>query len=310
MTGTASYDDDGMVAISAGRFLMGSSRHYPEEAPVREVDVAAFQIDIGPVTNREFARFVTATGYVTVAERPLDPAKYPGVDPKALKPGALVFKQPKENVDLHNWSQWWTYVRGAHWRRPESRENVFKGRQDHPVVDVAYEDALAYAHWAGKDLPTEAEWEYAARGGLVGAEFVWGDEFLPGGKHMANTWQGEFPRKNPSNEGFYGTSPVATFPPNGYGLYDMAGNVWEWTKDWFLVGFGAPPEKSCCGTGDQAPDGSFDPALPAITIPRRVVKGGSFLCAPNYCRRYRPAARQPQMIDTAAAHIGFRCVRR
>lgn len=299
----------GMVCIPAGHARLGSARHYPEEAPVREVDVAAFWIDTHPVTNRAFGRFVRETGYVTVAERPLDPAQYPGVDPKALKPGALVFKKPRGRVHLDDWTNWWVYTPGAQWRRPDGKNNVFKGKQDHPVVNVAFEDAQAYASWAGKDLPTESEWEYAARGGLDGAEFVWGDEFTPGGRYMANTWQGEFPLENLASDGFEGTSPVGSFPPNNFGLFDMAGNVWEWTTDWYPANGLPAKTKSCCVAGDaQAREASFDPALPNVRIPRKVVKGGSFLCAPNYCLRYRPAARQPQMIDTAAVHIGFRCV--
>lgn len=299
-----------MARIPAGCFRMGSERHYPEERPARDVEVGAFKIDVHPVTNRQFAGFVAATGYVSVAERPLDPARYPGIEPRALKPGALAFMRPAARVELGDWAQWWVYVRGAHWRRPEGRSSVFPQRLDHPVVDVAYEDALAYAHWVGKDLPTEAEWEYAARGGLDGAKFVWGDELTPGGLHMANTWQGEFPYDDRGEDGFRGTSPVGAFPANGYGLLDMAGNVWEWTKDWFLVGEAAAADQPCCGPvpSGKPPAASYDPAFPQIRIPRKVVKGGSFLCAPNYCARYRPAARQPQMIDTAAAHIGFRCV--
>ncbi|HEY4123923.1 MAG TPA: SUMF1/EgtB/PvdO family nonheme iron enzyme, partial [Rhizomicrobium sp.] len=204
-----------MVRIPAGHVRLGSDRHYPEEAPLREAEVEGFWIDAHPVTNRDFGRFVRETGYVTVAERPLDPAQYPGADPKALKPGALVFKRARGCVDLDDWANWWRYTPGAHWRRPDGKNNVFKGRQDHPAVAIAFEDALAYANWAGKDLPTETEWEYAARGGLVGAEFVWGDEFMPGGRHMANTWQGQFPYENLATDGFEGTSPVGAFPPNG-----------------------------------------------------------------------------------------------
>jgi formylglycine-generating enzyme required for sulfatase activity len=267
-------------------------------------------MDAHPVTNRAFAKFVRETGYVTVAERPLDPASYPGIDPKSLKPGAMVFRKSRGPVDLGNWRNWWDYVRGAHWRKPEGKENVFRGRQDHPVVDIAYEDALAYADWIGKMLPSEAEWEYGARGGLVDAEFVWGDVFMPDGRHMANTWQGRFPYENLAEDGYEGTSPVGSFPANGYGLHDMAGNVWEWTTDWYLSDSRPQAAKSCCTAAQDSAERarSFDPALPDIKIPRKVIKGGSFLCAPDYCSRYRPAARQPQMIDTAAPHIGFRCI--
>jgi len=298
-----------MIHIPSGHVRLGSERYYPEEAPLRDADIAEFWIDTHPVTNRAFAQFVRETGYVTVAERPLDPAQYPGVEPRALKPGALVFRKPRTKVSLNDWSGWWVYKPGAHWRRPDGRNNVFKGRLDHPVVAVAFEDAQAYAHWAGKELPNEAEWEYAARGGLIGAEFAWGDEFTPGGRHMANTWQGEFPYENLVADGFEGTSPVGSFPPNGYGLYDMAGNVWEWTTDWYSAEPGLVKTKSCCTAADgEAQRRSFDPALPGVAIPRKVVKGGSFLDARIYCQIYRPAARQPQMIDTAAQHIGFRCV--
>ena len=293
----------GMARIRGGAFWMGSDRHYEEEAPARQVVVCDFLMDIHPVTNRQFHAFVHDTGYVTLAERPLDPARYPGVDPAQLQPGALVFAPPEWAVHVGQWQQWWTYQPGAHWARPEAREAVLSDRLDHPVTCVAYEDAEAYARWAGKSLPTEAQWEYAARGGLPGADYAWGDEFMPGGRRMANTWVGEFPKQqDPSGSG-YRTTPVGSFPANGYGLYDMIGNVWEWTRDWYTRDRTAA--SSCCG---GPPPDSYDPALPAVRIPRRVVKGGSFLCAANYCARYRPAARQPQMIDTASVHIGFRCV--
>lgn len=290
---------------------MGSDRHYAEERPVHRVAVDGFWIDTHVVTNAQFARFVAATGYVTVAERPLDPADYPGAIPELLKLGALVFRQPAGPVDLRNIGLWWAYVPGASWCHPEGPGNTIDGREHHPVVQVAFEDAEAYARWAGKNLPTEAEWEYAARGGLDGATYCWGEAFTPGGRLMANTWQGEFPWQNRRTHGVAGTTPVGSFPPNGYGLYDMAGNVWEWTTDWYAARHPADASKPCCIPAN--PHGarlehSYDPAQPRIRIPRKVVKGGSWLCAPNYCRRYRPAARQAQMVDSAMGHLGFRCV--
>jgi len=283
-----------MARIAGGEFLMGSEDFYPEERPVRRVAVDGFRIDRHPVTVAEFRRFVKATGYVTVAERPLDPDLYPDADPALLVPGSLVFRPTRGPVDLRDVRAWWRYVPGATWQRPEGPASDAYTRGRHPVTQVAYEDAAAYAAWAGKALPTEAEWEYAARGGLDGAVFTWGDEFAPGGRMMANTWQGEFPWQNLMSDGYAGTSPVGAFPPNGYGLHDMAGNVWEWTSDLARDDLQAPAP--CCGPGG------------APAIPRRVIKGGSHLCAPNYCLRYRPAARQFEAVDTATGHIGFRCV--
>jgi formylglycine-generating enzyme required for sulfatase activity len=285
----------GMSRITGGSFLMGSDRHYPEEGPVRRVDVESFRIDPHPVTVRDFRRFVKATGYVTVAEQPLEPGDYPDAQPALLVPGALVFRPSQGPVDLRDFRRWWEYVPGVTWQRPEGPASDTYTRGHHPVTQVAYEDARAYAAWVGKDLPTEAEWEYAARGGLEGAEFSWGDEFAPQGRMMANTWQGEFPWQNLVTDGYAGTSPVGAFPPNGYGLYDMTGNVWEWTCDEPRPGGTAP--RPCCA-----------PSKPHERIPRRVIKGGSHLCAPNYCLRYRPAARQFEAIDTSTSHIGFRCV--
>jgi formylglycine-generating enzyme required for sulfatase activity len=298
-----------MAWIPGGTFRMGSERHYAEEAPVRKVSVTGFFIDPAPVTNADFAAFVAATGHVTLAERPADPELYPGAPPELLVPASSVFVPPGGTVGLDNAYQWWSYVAGADWRHPRGPDSSIAEMMDHPVVHVAYQDAEAYAAWAGKSLPTEAEWEFAARGGLDGADFVWGDELTPGGVHMANTWQGEFPRHDSCEDGFAWTSPVGSFPPNGYGLYDMAGNVWEWTQDWY--GPHRPAVRSCCAVAD--PRGgertaSVDPALADLAIPRKVTKGGSFLCAPNYCRRYRPAARMAQAIDTSTCHLGFRCV--
>jgi sulfatase modifying factor 1 len=300
-----------MVWIPGGTFQMGSDRHYPDEAPVHRVTVDAFRIDRIPVTNREFRNFVSATGYVTFAEITPDPNDYPGALPNMLRAGSLVFSPPKHAVDRRNWDQWWTFKFGANWRRPYGPRSSISGLHDHPVVHVAYRDALAYANWAGKDLPSEAEWEFAARGGLDGAEFAWGSEFASGGKQMANTWQGAFPHENLKLDGYERTSPVTTFPPNGYSVYDMIGNVWEWTTDWYSAKHEADVTMACCipanprGGREEA---SYDPCLPNIRIPRKVLKGGSHLCAPNYCRRYRPAARHPEPVDTSTSHVGFRCV--
>ncbi len=302
---------EGMSWIPAGTFLMGSNYHYPEEAPAHEVSVDGFWMDTCAVTNEQFQRFVEATGYVTVAERPLNPQDYPGALPELLVPGSIVFQQPPHPVDLRNPNNWWAYVPGASWRHPWGPGSSLQGREKHPVVQIAYEDAEAYAAWLGKTLPTEAQWERAARGGLEGAVYTWGNEFAPGGTPMANTWQGEFPWQNLRAGGQVGTVPVGSFPPNGYGLYDIAGNVWEWTTDWYQPRHPDKAVKACCipvNPRGGAQEQSYDPAQPAIRIPRKVLKGGSFLCAPNYCMRYRPAARIPEMIDTSTCHIGFRCV--
>ena len=313
-TGPAPGVTRAMCTLSGGTFLMGSDRHYAEERPAHQVCVAGFRMDATAVTNAAFAGFVAATGYVTVAERPLDPAQYPGARPEMLQPGSLVFRMTDGPVDTRDYRNWWAWTPGACWRRPEGSGSDIAGREEHPVVHIAFEDAAAFAAWAGKELPTEAEWEFAARGGLADAEFAWGDELTPGGVHMANTWQGPFPWRNFAADGFAGTCPVRSFPPNGYGLYEMCGNVWEWTTDWFASRHPeAEVKPGCCGTaGPRAATeaGSYDPAQPGIRIPRKVVKGGSFLCAPSYCRRYRPAARQPQMVDSAMSHLGFRCLRR
>jgi formylglycine-generating enzyme required for sulfatase activity len=300
-----------MIQIPGGVFRMGSDHHYKEEAPAHSVKVDAFLMDAKTVTNRQFADFVAETGYVTVAERPLDPAMYPDAAPELAVPGALVFHMTDGPVNTHDVHNWWDYVPGARWCEPNGPGSTLEGLEDHPVIHVSFEDAEAYAAWAGKSLPTEAEWEFAARGGLDGAEFVWGEEFTPGGKHLANTWQGPFPWRNFEDDGYAGSAPVGSYPPNGYGLFDMAGNVWEWTVDWYAAAHPGDPASPCCVPINPrgAPmETSFDPRMPRTRIPRKVVKGGSFLCAPSYCRRYRPAARQPQMIDSAMSHIGFRCV--
>jgi sulfatase modifying factor 1 len=299
-----------MVWIPGRTFLMGSDHFYPEEQPVHRVSVDGFWMDKHPVTNEEFRRFVQATGYVTVAERTPNPCDYPGVGPAALVPGSLVFRRPGRRVSLADCRAWWAYVPGACWDRPEGPGSTLDGRGRHPVVHVAFEDAEAYAAWAGKVLPTEAEWELAARGGLDGAAFAWGNEFAPGGRMMANTWQGEFPWQNLAADGYQGTSPVDAFPPNGYGLYDVAGNVWEWTSDFFAPRHPDEPAKACCVPRNPRVTSAAGRYAAGERIPRRVVKGGSHLCAPNYCLRYRPAARQGEAVDTSACHIGFRCVLR
>ena len=290
---------DGMAWVPPGRFAMGSEDFYPEERPVHTVEVGGFWIDRDPVTVREFRRFVKATSYVTVAERPLDPAQYPDADPNLLVPGSLVFRPTRGPVDLRDYRSWWNYVPDACWHSPEGPGTDTYTRGRHPVTHIAHEDAAAYAAWAGKALPTEAEWERAARGGIERATYAWGDEPAPGGRPAANTWQGEFPWQNTLEDGYAGTSPVGSFPPNGYGLHDVCGNVWEWTADWFTSDHDDPAPSPCCGP-ERAPG----------EIPRRVIKGGSHLCAPSYCLRYRPAARQGEAIDTSTSHIGFRCVDR
>lgn len=304
----------GMVWIPDGTFRMGSDLHYAEEGPVHRVHVDGFWIDRTPVTNRQFRAFVAATGYVTFAEIAPDPKDYPGALPHMLKAGSLVFTPPRGRiVDLSDWSQWWTFQFGADWRHPYGPESSIRGLDEHPVVHIAHRDAEAYADWAGAALPTEAEWEYAARGGLDGAEFAWGDDLTPGGRHLANTWQGDFPRQNLVHDGYRRTSPVTAFPPNGYGLHDMIGNVWEWTSDWYSARHAADAVAPCCIPSNPrgGPEtASYDACQPAIRIPRKVLKGGSHLCAPNYCRRYRPAARHAQPVDTSTCHVGFRCVAR
>lgn len=300
-----------MIALDGGRFRMGSDRHYPEEAPAHEVIVDPFMIDATPVTNSQFAAFVAATGYRTLAETAPDPKDYPGMLPEMAQAGSLVFQQVSRPVDLRDAHQWWTFAFGADWRHPQGVGSGIEALGDHPVVHIAYPDALAFAEWAGKRLPTEAEWEFAARGGLDHADYAWGDELAPDGIPRANYWQGDFPRQNDLTDGYLYTSPVKTFPANGFGLFDMIGNVWEWTSDWFQNTHPSN-EKACCiprnpRGGDE--NASLDPCMPEIGIGRRVLKGGSHLCAPNYCQRYRPAARYAQPIDTSTSHVGFRCVR-
>ncbi|MFF2623110.1 formylglycine-generating enzyme family protein [Oerskovia jenensis] len=345
---TATGSDEGtgpspLVALRGGSFRMGSTEFYADEGPVHEATVAPFEIEQHPVTNAQFAAFVADTGYVTVAERPLDPSDYPGVAPEDLQPGALVFTPTAGPVNLSDWRQWWRWQPGARWSAPHGPGSSIEGREDHPVVQVSFEDAQAYARWAGRSLPTEAEWEYAARGGLDGTRFAWGDEYRPDGELLTNHWQGSFPYRNTGAQGWVGTSPVGTFPPNGFGLVDMTGNVWEWTTSFYTPNHAAEARSAaqaeaarsaltvempaCCSpstgqaragradahSADRSGAPDDDPraaasAEPGSSIPRKALKGGSHLCAPEYCLRYRPAARSPQAIDTATSHIGFRCV--
>jgi sulfatase modifying factor 1 len=302
-----------MVWVPGGTFLMGSELPaYPEEGPPHYATVDGFWIDQTPVTIAQFRRFVKATGYVTVAERPLDPAEYPKLDPALLVPGSLVFAPTQGPVPLTDIRRWWHYVPGANWAHPEGPDSHVGGRERHPVVHLSWDDVNAYAQWAGKSLPTEAEWEFAARGGLEGALYTWGDDPQPKGRTMANTWQGEFPWQSLKPAGKQRTTPVRSYPPNGYDLFDMAGNVWEWTSDYFRSQHADNAAHPCCAPVNprvESADDSFEAVeLGGAHIPRRVIKGGSHLCAPNYCLRYRPAARQAQQVDSAMSHLGFRCI--
>jgi sulfatase modifying factor 1 len=298
-----------MEWVPGGTFRMGADGFFPEEGPVRPATVAGFWMDRYPVTNAAFARFVAATGYVTVAERALDPADFPGIA-GLLVPGSVVFRAPRYWMELHDHGG--AYVPGACWRHPLGPGSTLDGIAHHPVVHVAWDDAEVYAAWAGKEIPSEAEWEFAARGGLDGRAYAWGDELSPGGRMMANTGQGEPPHPGLGRGGGTRTTPVGSFPPNGYGLYDLIGNVWEWTAD----AWGTPPAPNCSRctfcAGTYAPAGareaSLDARVPQVRIPRKVLKGGSYLCAPRYCARYRPAARIPQQVDTSTGDQGFRCV--
>ena len=300
-----------MVWVPGGTFWMGSDSHYPEERPAHRVAVSGFWMDRYPVTNAQFKRFVYEARHTTFAELPPNPADYPNALPEMLHPGSLVFVKPPHPVSLHSVTNWWRFVLGADWLHPQGPNSTLTGLSNHPVVHVTYGDAEAFARWSGKDLPTEAEWELAARGGLDGAIYAWGDEFMPGGRPMANTWQGRFPHENTLVDGWEGTSPVGVFPPNGFGLYDMIGNVWEWTADWYRSSHHTDKSSSCCvplnprgGTMRE----SMDRTTPQFKIPRKVLKGGSHLCSPNYCQRYRPSARFPEPIDTSTSHVGFRCI--
>lgn len=280
-SGSTSDRRDGMVAIPAGDYQVGSDRFYPEESPPRQVSIDSFEIDLAPVTNAEFQQFVDATGYQTVSERPPDPTLYPDLPPEEQIPESVVFIPPPPTVDRSQPLSWWALIAGADWRHPQGPDTSLDGLMQHPVVHVAFEDALAYADWAGKRLPSADEWEIAARGGLVDQDYAWGSEKTPEGRWLANVWQGPFPWVNQETDGWFWTSPVGSFPANGYGLVDVCGNVWEWTSTPYAV-----------------PDGEQE---------RRVIKGGSFLCADNYCHRFRPSALMGQTLDTATCHMGFRC---
>ena len=297
-----------LIELPGGEFRMGSTSFYPEEAPIHTVTVAPFAIERHPVTNAEFAEFVDATGYVTVAEKPLDPALYPGVAQEDLLPGALVFRPTAGPVNLEDWRQWWDWAPGAHWRRPFGDGSDIAGKDSHPVVQIAYPDAGAYAAWANRRLPTEAEWEYAAAAGAT-TVYAWGDEPTVDGNLMANTWQGRFPYRNDGAANWVGTSPVGIFPPNGFGLLDMIGNVWEWTTTPYSARGHARRDAGADGSSLDLPANSCcpPPADPDPTVIQSL-KGGSHLCAPEYCLRYRPAARSPQSQDSSTTHIGFRCV--
>ena len=288
------------VLVPGGTTTIGSDRFYPEERPVRTVTVGDVHWDVHPVTNAEFARFVEDTGHVTVPEIAPDPADFPGADPALLVPGSQVFTMTAGPVHLGDWTQWWRWQPGASWRAPEGPGSTWEDIADHPVVHVGWEDATAYAAWAGKDLPYEDEWEYAARGGLVGRDFAWGDELSPGGAVLANTFRGPFPWRSEDPAGFDRTSPVGSYPANGYGLHDMIGNVWEWTRTRWTPSRATEEPAPCCG-------GS---ARPLVETDRMVTKGGSHLCSPDYCQRYRPAARQGQGVRDSTSHVGFRCVSR
>lgn len=310
-----------MVWIPGGSFLMGTDDPSAQqnERPSREVTVDGFWMDETPVTNRQFLEFVEATGYVTTAEREINweefrknlPPGTPKPPPEGLAPGSLIFQKTQGPVDLNVYSSWWFWTNHVSWRNPEGEGSSIKDRLDHPVVHVSWFDASEYAKWAGKRLPSEAEWEFAARGGQPHSRFIWGNEFMPGGDYMANTWTGIFPYRNDKKDGYEATSPVGTFPPNAYGLYDMAGNVWNWCSDFYAVNVhlvaAMSEDKSCC-INPVGPDKSYDPSQPNLKE-LRVIKGGSFLCHVDYCESYRPSARRGNTPDTSTSHTGFRCVR-
>lgn len=301
MTAQKKDAPEGMQWIAGGEFLMGSDDFYPEERPVRRVKVEGFWLDIMPVTNRDFSKFVTETGYITLAERIPSAEDYPDVDTGCLVAGSMVFRSPAKSVQPSHYSDWWVYVPGACWHRPDGINSLTHIDALLPVVQIAFADALAYARWAGKRLPCESEWEFAACGGSLPAPYAWGADFMPNGRKMANTWHGLFPFAGDAGpDNYFSTSPVGAFPANSFGLHDMIGNVWEWTADSWMPGH-PKSQRSCCSAEvEQKTDG--------VDV-RKILKGGSHLCAPNYCQRYRPAARQGQSVDGATTHIGFRCAK-
>src|SRR5271170_4265371 len=310
----------GMVWIPGGEFSMGAQdppdmehdkvgmQATHDSRPIHRVYVDGFWMDKTDVTNDEFARFVAATHYITQAERTPKAEDFPGAPPENLVAGSVVFAPPDHPIPLNDYLQWWTYVKGANWRHPKGPGSDIKGKENYPVVHVSYDDAKAYAKWAGKRLPTEAEWEFAARGGLTGKPFVWGDTFRSNNKYMANTFQGHFPNSNTNDDGYGSTSPVTTFPPNGYGLYDMAGNVWQWTSDWYRADYYRQLAASgSISRNPTGPDSAFDPEEPGV--PKRVMRGGSFLCTDQYCSRYMVGTRGKGEVSTGTNHLGFRCVK-
>ena len=301
--------NEGMVWISGGTFWMGCENcEMPDALPMHVVKVDGFWMDTTPVTNAAFEKFVKATGYLTIAERPPDPKDFPGAPPEMLVPGSAVFTPPHHEVSLDTPLQWWRYGKGASWKQPEGPGSNVVDRQNHPVVHIAWEDAMAYAKWAGKRLPTEAEFEFAARGGLDRNLYSWGNELKPGGKWPANIWQGRFPVENRVEDGYAATSPVRAFPPNGYGLYDVGGNVWQWCSDWYRPDYFASFKSSSTPVDNPiGPDDSFDPQEPGI--PKRVQKGGSFLCSDAYCTRYLVGSRGKGATDSGSSNVGFRCVK-
>jgi formylglycine-generating enzyme len=307
----------GMEWIPGGEFSMGSEDPRPamcggpdamsDARPIHRVRVDGFWMDATEVTNEQFARFVAATGYITIAERRPNPADFPGAPPDALVPGSLVFTPTSRPVRLNDYRQWWRYQPGANWRHPDGLGNDIHGREKYPVVHIGYPDAEAFAKWADKRLPTEAEWEFAARGGLSGNLYAWGNEFRPKGKWMANTFQGQFPSKDTGEDGFAGVAPVKSFPPNGYGLYDMAGNVWEWCGDWYRADYYKQlAAEHRVAVNPRGPDSPFDPEAP--TEKKKIQRGGSFLCTDQYCTRYMVGTRGKGEVNTSSNHVGFRCV--
>jgi formylglycine-generating enzyme required for sulfatase activity len=308
---------EGMVWIPGGQFIMGSDHETAAsvEGPAYQVEVSGFWMDTHEVTNAEFREFVEATGYVTVSERPVDwedlkkqlPPGTPKPPDEVLQPGSLIFDPPSHAIPLHDYSQWWSWKIGANWRHPKGPGSSIEGKDNFPVTHIAYEDAQAYAKWAGKRLPTEAEYEFAAQGGTTGQAFAWGDELTPSGKYLANFFQGDFPHNNVGTDGFTSAAPIKSFPPNDYGLYDIIGNVWEWSSDWYRPDTHAQQSKITVCRNPTGPEQSYDPQEPLT--PKRVIKGGSYLCSDQYCSNYRPSARMATAVDSGQEHLGFRCVK-